>query len=100
MPSGTKWEALKVVNNLSTYMLRGSFAPKGTPASALADLRSAWAALLKDVAFVADYTKAFKAPPKIILADGAKKHIEAIKSTDPSIIAFLKGFAAAGKKKK
>ena len=99
-PSGTKWEALKVVNNLSTYMLRGSFAPKGTPAAALADLRAAWAKLPGDAEFVAEYSKAFKAPPKIIQAAGAKKHIEAINSTDPKIIAFLKEFAAAGKKKK
>lgn len=99
-PSGVKWEALKVVNNLSTYMLRGSFAPAGTPASALNDLRSAWAKLPGDENFVSEYTKAFKAPPKIILASGAKEHIEVIKSTDQKIVAFLKSFAAAGKKKK
>ena len=99
-PSGIKWDALKIVNNLSTYMLRGSFAPAGTPAAALADLRAAWAALPRDKNFVAEYSKAFKAPPKIILATGAQKHIEAVKSTDPKIVAFLKGFAKSGKKKK
>ena len=61
---------------------------------------AAWAKLPGDAEFVAEYSKAFKAPPKIIQAAGAKKHIEAIKSTDPKIIAFLKEFAAAGKKKK
>lgn len=97
-PSGIKWEALKVVNNLATYMLRGSFAPEGTPAEALADLRAAWAALPKDKAFVAEYSKAFKAPPKIILAEKARKHVDSIKTTDPKIVAFLKEFAATGKK--
>jgi tripartite-type tricarboxylate transporter receptor subunit TctC len=99
-PSGIKWDALKVVNNLSTYMLRGSFAPKGTPAAALADLRAAWNKLPNDAAFVAEYSKAFKAPPKIVTAAVAKAHIDSIKSTDPKIVAFLKGFAGAGKKKK
>lgn len=98
-PSGIKWEVLKAVNNLSTYMLRGSFAPKGTPAAALADLRAAWEKLPGDQAFVAEYTKAFKAPPKIIQAAGAREHIAAIGKLDPKVIAFLKDFAAAGKKK-
>ena len=98
-PSGVKWEALKMVNNLTTYMLRGSFAPKGTPAAALADLRTAWSALPGDQEFVAEYTRAFKAPPKIIQAAGAKKHIDSLKNADAKIVAFLKDFAAAGKKK-
>ena len=33
-PSGIKYEALKIVNNLSTFMLRGSFVPAGTPKAA------------------------------------------------------------------
>ena len=98
-PSGIKWEALKVVNNVSTYMLRGSFAPKGTPAAALADLRAAWAKLPNDAVFVAQYTKAFKAPPKIVAASVAKAHIDSIKSPDPKIVGFLKDFAKGGKKK-
>ena len=98
-PSGIKWEALKVVNNVSTYMLRGSFAPKGTPAAALADLRAAWAKLPNDAVFVAQYTKAFKAPPKIVAASVAKAHIDSIKTTDPQIVEFLKDFAKGGKKK-
>ncbi len=98
-PSGIKWEALKVVNNLSTYMLRGSFAPKGTPAQALADLRGAWEKLPSDKEFVAEYTKAFKAPPKIIQAAAAKRHIDSIQTIDPKIVAFLQAFAASGKSK-
>lgn len=99
-PSGQKWELLKIVNNLSTYMLRGSFAPKGTPAAALADLRAAWARLPGDGAFVAEYTRAFKAPPKIIQADAARRHIESIKGVSPANVAYLKGFAASGKAKR
>ena len=98
-PSGIKWDVLKFVNNLTTYMLRGSYVPKGVPAAALAELRTAWAALPGDKDFAAEYTKAFKAPPKIILAKGARKHIDSLKSVDPKIVAYLKEFSAAGKKK-
>ena len=97
-PSGVKWEALKAVTNLSTYMLRGSFVPKGTPAAAVADLRAAWEALPGDGAFAAEYERAFKAPPKIVQAAAAKAHIDSLKQMDPRIVAFLKEFAAAGKK--
>ena len=89
-PSGMKWEALKAVNNLATYMLRGSFAPKGTPAAALSDLRAAWAKLPDDAAFVDEYTRAFKAPPKIIQAAEARRHVGAIKEMNPEIVAFLR----------
>ena len=91
-PSGIKFEAYKVLNNLSTYMLRGSFAPKGTPAEAVKALRAAWQALPGDKAFVSEYQKAFKAPPKIIQSDGAKEHIESIKKVDPKLVDFLKKF--------
>ena len=84
---------------MSTYMLRGSFSPKGVPAAALADLRAAWAKLPNDKTFVAEYSKAFKAPPKIVAASVAKAHIDSIKSTDPKIVGFLKDFAKGGKKK-
>ena len=45
-PSGIKFEALTLVNNLSTFMLRGSFVPAGTPKAAVDALRAAWRAML------------------------------------------------------
>ena len=99
-PSGIKFEALTLVNNLSTFMLRGSFVPAGTPAEAVAALRAAWRALPGDQAFVDDYKKAFRADPKILQSDVAQAHIDRVKSIDPKVVAFLKSFATAGKKKK
>jgi hypothetical protein len=99
-PSGIKFEALTLVNNLSTFMLRGSFVPAGTPAEAVAALRAAWRALPGDQAFVDDYKKAFRADPKILQSDVAQAHIDRVKSIDPKLVAFLKSFATAGKKKK
>lgn len=92
MPSGQKWEALKLVNNLSTYMLRGSFAPKGTPAAAVNDLRAAWAAVAKDPEFIAEYKKAFKADPKILQSEQAQGVISQLGTMDKSLIEFLKGY--------
>lgn len=91
-PSGIKYEAYKVLNNLSTYMLRGSFVPAGTPKAAISALRTAWQALPGDKAFGDEYRKAFKAEPKIIQADEAASHVESIKKVDPKLVDFLKKF--------
>jgi len=91
-PSGIQWEAYKTVNNLSTYMLRGSFVHGKTPRAAVDALKTAWAELPGDKDFVGEYTKAFKAPPKIILADEAERHIKSIPKIDPKIVDFLKKY--------
>lgn len=96
-PSGVKFEAYKAMNNLSTYMLRGSFVHGKSPAPAVKALRAAWRALANDKDFASDYEKAFKAPPKIIQADAAAAQIKAIKSVDPKLVTFLKKFTKAKK---
>ena len=96
-PSGIKATALQLVNNLSTFMLRGSFVPAGTPQEAVDALRAAWRAMPGDQAFVGDYKKAFKADPKILQADVAQAHIDRVKSIDPKVVSFLKSFIKGGK---
>lgn len=96
-PSGMMWDAYRQLNNLSTYMLRGSFVHGDTPKAAVSALRAAWAKLPGDKEFASDYGKAFKAPPKIILADEAKSHIDIISKIDPKIVAFLKTYTKTKK---
>jgi tripartite-type tricarboxylate transporter receptor subunit TctC len=91
-PSGIKYTALTMVNNLSTFMLRGSFVPAGTPKAAVDALRAAWQALPGDKDFVSEYRKAFKAEPKILQADIAQAHVNNVKRIDPKVVSFLKKF--------
>ncbi|MEE2970826.1 MAG: tripartite tricarboxylate transporter substrate-binding protein [Pseudomonadota bacterium] len=91
-PSGVKYDALKIVNNLSTFMLRGSFVPAGTPKAAVDALRAAWQALPGDVEFVGEYRKAFKAEPKILQSDVAQAHVNNVKGIDPKMVEVLKKF--------
>jgi tripartite-type tricarboxylate transporter receptor subunit TctC len=95
-PSGIKYAALTVVNNLATFMLRGSFVPAGTPKEAVDALRAAWQALPGDQEFVTEYRKAFKADPKIVQADDAQAHVNNVKSIDPEVVKFLKAFVKGG----
>lgn len=96
MPSGIKYRALRLVNNVSTYMLRGSFVPGGTPKAAVDALRSAWQALPNDADFVGEYRKAFRAEPKILQADVAQAHVNRIGTTDPKVVTFLKKYIRGG----
>jgi len=95
-PSGTKYTALTIVNNLATFMLRGSFVPAGTPKEAVDALRAAWRALPGDQEFVTEYRKAFKAEPKILQSDAAQAHVNNVKSIDPKVVNFLKAFIKGG----
>ncbi len=95
-PSGVKYEAFALINNLSVNMLRGSFAPAGTPDAAIGDLRAAWRALADDKAFAADYIKVIKAPPNLIQAAAAQAHVQAAGRVSPKVVAFIKDFV--GKK--
>ena len=96
MPSGIKYTALTIVNNLATFMLRGSFVPAGTPKEAVDALRAAWQALPGDQEFVAEYRKAFTAEPKILQSDVAQAHVGNVKSIDPKVVNFLKTFIKGG----
>ena len=48
MPSGEKFEALLLMNDIATKLQRGFFLPKGAPDEAAADLRRAYQALASD----------------------------------------------------
>lgn len=95
-PSGMEFRAYRMLNNLSTYMLRGSFVHAKTPKAAVDALRVAWKALPGDKAFVAEYRKAFKAPPKIIQGKAAAAHVRSIKTLDPKMVSFLKKYTGVG----
>ena len=96
-PSGITYEAYQLVTNLSTYMLRGSFVPRKTPKAAVDALKAAWEALPGDKAFLADYHKAFRAPPKILQAAAVNAQVKRVLNIDPKIADFL--MKKAGTKK-
>ena len=50
MPSGPKWDAFVLINDLATSMLRAVLLPHGSPKAAVDELRKAFAALATDEA--------------------------------------------------
>lgn len=89
-PSGPKWEAMLLVNDLSTLMLRAMLLPKGSPQQAVAQLREGVAALGKDQAFLDDYKRVNALPPELVSADQGVEVLARLKTVKPEVVAVLK----------
>ncbi|OGQ80037.1 MAG: hypothetical protein A3F90_05945 [Deltaproteobacteria bacterium RIFCSPLOWO2_12_FULL_60_19] len=72
LPSGPRWEALKVVN-MGQIMQRVALLPPGSPPAAVDALKQAFTSLLKDQEFAAEFKKATRSDPRYRIGmDGAK----------------------------
>src|SRR4029078_10382902 len=73
MPSGAKFDALLLMNDIATKLQRGFFLPKGAPDDAVADLRKAFLALASDPDFVSDYERITKEKPDFVGAEAVQR---------------------------
>ena len=98
MPSGEKWEALKLLNTLYTNLLRTVFMPPGSPHEAVEALSVAFTDVVKDPAFLAEYEKVVKAPPRMITGESGRKVIANLSNVSPEMRAFFKQYVADARK--
>jgi hypothetical protein len=89
-PTGAKYQALFLMNVISTKMQRGVFLPKGSPMEAANDLRQAFQALEKDKDFVADYKKITAEEPDLVKAEEVERIFERMRNVDPEVKKVLK----------
>jgi tripartite-type tricarboxylate transporter receptor subunit TctC len=89
-PAGTKYEALFLMNDISTKMQRGVFLPKGSPMEAALALRQAFHALEKDKDFVEDYRKITGEEPDYVRADEVERIFDRIRKVDPEVKRVLR----------
>lgn len=68
-PSGPQWDALVLVSNLSTTMLRAVLMPRGTPTQAVAEMRKAFVDVSNDPAFKAEYKRIIKIEAEMVSAE-------------------------------
>jgi tripartite-type tricarboxylate transporter receptor subunit TctC len=90
MPSGEKFEALLLMNDIATKLQRGFFLPKGAPDEAAADLRRAYQALASDADFVADYERITKEKPDLVGAEDVQLVFDKMRAVRPEIRQVLK----------
>ena len=97
MPSGMKWEAMKLLNTLYTNLLRTIFMPPGSPQEAADALAQGFDGVVDDPEFLAEYKKVIKASPNMITGDAGRAVIANL-DVDPELVAFFKQYIAdAGK---
>jgi tripartite-type tricarboxylate transporter receptor subunit TctC len=90
MPSGEKFDALLLMNDIATKLQRGFFLPKGAPEEAVADLRKGYLALANDPDFVADYERITKEKPDFIGAEEVGHVLDTMRAVRPEIRKVLK----------
>jgi tripartite-type tricarboxylate transporter receptor subunit TctC len=89
-PSGIKWDAFLLMNDISSKMQRGVFLPKGSPDEATAVLRKAFDAVGKDPEFIEDYKKVTGEEPELVKADQIEPLFDRMRNLDPQIKQVLK----------
>jgi hypothetical protein len=89
-PSGAKFEALLLMNDISTKLQRIVVLPRGSPAEAVEALRAAFNALGQDQDFVADYMKVTGEEPDLMKAELIEPLFQRMRHVDPEVVRILK----------
>lgn len=92
-PSGPKWKAFVLINDIASAMLRAVMLPPGSPKAAVNDLRKAFAALPEDKAFVRDYEKIIRTPPELVSYKEGEAILSKLNDVNPATVALLKKVA-------
>jgi tripartite-type tricarboxylate transporter receptor subunit TctC len=89
-PSGAKFDALLLMNDISTKLQRIVVLPKGSPADAVDSLRAAFNALGQDPDFIADYMKITGEEPDLMKAEQIEPLFQRMRHVDPEVVRILK----------
>jgi len=89
-PSGPKYEALLLMNDISTKLQRLVVLPKGSPAEAAESLRAAFTALGHDKDLIEDFMKITGEEPDLIQADMVEPLFQRMRQVDPEVVRILK----------
>lgn len=90
MPSGPKWDAFVILNDIATSMLRFIVMPHGAPKEAVNEMRKAFAELVNDPAFVADYVRLIKVKPQLVSAEEGEQILNRLDHVSPAAVTALK----------
>jgi tripartite-type tricarboxylate transporter receptor subunit TctC len=89
-PTSPKFEALLLMNDISTKLQRLIVLPKGAPGEAVDALRAAVDALGKDKDFIEDYVRVTGEEPDLIKADAIEPLFQRMRHVDPEVVRILK----------
>src|SRR5262249_31130292 len=96
-PTGAKYQALFLMNDISTKMQRGVFLPKGSPMEAALALRQAFHAVEKDKDFIEDYRKITGEEPELVPGEEVACIFDRIPAAAPEARRVRRGSVGAEK---
>ena len=89
-PTGAKYQALFLMNDISTKMQRGVLLPKGSPPESVQALRNAFQAAGKDPAFAKDFKAITGEEPDIVEPAEIEAIFDRIRNVDPEVKRVLR----------
>jgi hypothetical protein len=92
-PSGPTWEALVLVSNLSTTMLRAVLMPPGANKTAIAEMRKAFVDISEDPEFKAEYKRIIKIDAEMVSAQQGEELFASMGNVKPETSEVLKKVA-------
>ncbi|HXG50737.1 MAG TPA: hypothetical protein VNN77_04920 [candidate division Zixibacteria bacterium] len=95
-PSGPVWEALKVTY-ISQGMQRVAMMPPGTSPELVAALRRAFAAMVKDPDFVAEFKRITRSEPNYRIGVSGEKIVRRLQEAPAEVRAFIKQYTTPKK---
>jgi putative tricarboxylic transport membrane protein len=95
LPAGPDWEALNWLTNQIGEMTYAGFAPRGTPAAALAALRSGFEAASNDPEFVNDAIKRNGVPFTFVDVARGQAIFRSLADVSPEVLAALRASIGA-----
>jgi tripartite-type tricarboxylate transporter receptor subunit TctC len=97
MPSGTKWQALQVLQKIMGNMTRAIFMPPDAPTAAVEEMRRAFENLAKDPQFIATYEKVAMTQPRFITGVEASDVVTTLANIQPSMVSFFDKYVKEGR---
>jgi tripartite-type tricarboxylate transporter receptor subunit TctC len=92
MPSGKRWETLKLLNGITGAMVRVVLLPPKAPKEAQTAIRAAFAKMQKDANYLADAKKTMKNLPEFVSGPEGERIIADLKNANPELVAFMKTY--------
>jgi hypothetical protein len=94
-PSGDSWDALNWLTNQTGEMTFVGFAPRGTPATALAALRRGFAGASLDPEFIAESTRRNGVPFTFVDVERGQAIFRSLAEVTPQVLSTLRASIAA-----
>ena len=92
VPSGERWQAMRLLIRLVDSMNRTVFMPPNAPAAAVEEMRVALDKVVHDPEFIADYEKVVRIKPLVVIGAQGEAILSELGKVQPSFLSFLRNY--------